>query len=102
MQRITIELYDHTQMDEVCDILADLNGIGLDDVKFERDGVEQLRDGRGELRVREEDGVTRYWITAPSQTDAADFARQFGTVSRSKWAGPGHYRSDVYIVDVEH
>jgi hypothetical protein len=49
--------------------------------------------------IKERDG--RYWIGAGSQEAARQFASQFGKVTDSKWAGPGHYRSDVYIVTVD-
>jgi hypothetical protein len=43
----------------------------------------------------------RYWIGATSETAARDFvAQSFGRVLWVTWAGPGHYRSDVYIVAV--
>jgi hypothetical protein len=34
-RRLVIELYDHTTVDEVADIVQSLNGIGLHDVKYE-------------------------------------------------------------------
>jgi len=41
-RRLVIELYGHTSVSEVADILEDLKRIGLDDIKYECDD-ERLR-----------------------------------------------------------
>jgi hypothetical protein len=43
-----------------------------------------------------------HWIAADSEAEARDWAASYGYVSRSTWAGPGHYRSDVYIVQTKN
>ena len=43
----------------------------------------------------------KHWIAANTENGARAFAAQYGTVARSRWAGPGNYRSDVYIIEVE-
>jgi len=96
---IFIPLYDHTSDSEIEEILASLKGIGLDDssvIKTPADYAPPVPDC--EL-IRCEGGTT-YWIGARHEADARDFASQFGKVEKSKWAGPGHYRSDVFIVVV--
>lgn len=57
-------------------------------------------DGRPAPEPVKHEG-SRYWYAASSEQEARTFAARHGRVVRSRWAGPGHYRSDVYILDVE-
>lgn len=59
--------------------------------------TEIIKDGTGRYRISD----NKYWIAAPNENVARAYASFWGEVIRSHWAGPGHFRSDVYIVEVK-
>ena len=47
-----------------------------------------------------EGGNVLLWVAASSEEKARAYVERLGPyVQRSRWAGRGHYRSDVYIVE---
>ena len=71
MKRIVIDLYDHTPMTEVADILDALRGIGLDGARYESDRTLDLE------RIAADLGID---ISAETQINRVTSMRADGTV----------------------
>lgn len=80
MQRIVIDLYDHTTEDEVAEIIETLKSVGLDDARHERVSEERVAPfTHAQLAVRE-----RVWRNAqahaPTTLDGNEVADLWDTI----------------------